>query len=62
MDNSIQRNGTKRQWLENKAIMGTFALMKLLPYRLRHALMGACFRRLLGSTLGYRTALIINLP
>jgi hypothetical protein len=46
MDNSIQRNGTKRQWLENKAIMGTFALMKLLSYRRRNAIMGACLGRL----------------
>ena len=61
MDNSIQRNGTKRQWLENKAIMGTFALMKLLPYRRRNAIMGAWLRGILGTTIGYRKRIIDNL-
>ena len=61
MDNSVQRNGTKRQWLENKAIMGTFALMKLLPYRRRNAIMGAWLRGILGTTIGYRKRIIDNL-
>jgi KDO2-lipid IV(A) lauroyltransferase len=61
MANSMQRSGTNRQWLENKAIMGVFALMKLLPYRSRNRLMGASLRGFMGNIIGYRKRIMNNL-
>ena len=49
MTNSIQRSGSNKQWLENKAVMGMFALLKLLPYRHRNWLMGATLGSFLGN-------------
>ena len=61
MANYIQSSGTKKQWLENKAIMGVFGLMKLLPYRSRNRLMGASLRGILGTIIGYRKRIMDNL-
>ena len=61
MTNSIQRSGSNKQWLENKAVMGMFALLKLLPYRQRNWLMGATLGSFLGNIIGYRKRIMDNL-
>ena len=54
MTNQTTPEGTKADWLADRALRGLIATLMRLPYNTRVAMMGSALRRTIGPLTGYR--------